>query len=239
MLRLTRLRPPRHYPTLTRTSHIGAAPIPIPPELDLSLASGNALTITGPRGTTTVPLPPFISLSLSPYVVPSSSSSESSPYKTSTSGLSQPNPAPTTTPKHALEVAVQAPENKRQRATWGLTRALVANAVTGISRGFTVELNLVGVGYRVVLESDPARVREKGERLALKLGFAHWIYVPIPPGITAQVPLSTRAVLSGNDKHQLGQFAADVRAWRKPEPYKGKGIFVGGETIKLKDVKKK
>lgn len=79
----------------------------------------------------------------------------------------------------------------------------------------------------------------EAERLGLKLGFAHWIYVPIPPGITAQVPLPTRIVLGSNDKHQLGQFAADIRAFRKPEPYKGKGIFVGGETIKLKDVKKK
>ncbi|KAG8706679.1 hypothetical protein FRC08_000912 [Ceratobasidium sp. 394] len=228
MLRLARLYLPRPCPTLVRTSHIGAAPIPIPPDLDLSLASGNELTIAGPRGTTTLPLPPFISLSLSPYIPSSSSSSKSSPYKTSTSGLAQPNPAPPSTPTHALELAVTSPENKRQRATWGLTRALVANAVTGISRGYTVELNLVGVGYRAVLEGDPAKVEEKGERLGLKLGFAHWIYVPVPPGITAQVPLPTRIVLSGNDKHQLGQFAANVREWRKPEPYKGKASIYSG-----------
>ncbi|KAG9080490.1 hypothetical protein FRC06_006518 [Ceratobasidium sp. 370] len=220
MLRLARLRPLRHCPTLVRTSHIGAAPIPIPPDLDLSLDSGNELTITGPRGATTVPLPSFVSLSLSPYTP--SSSSKSSPYQTSTSGLSQPNPAPTLTPEHTLQLAVQSSENKQQRAAWGLARALVANAVTGISRGFTVELNLVGVGYRAVLEPDPAKVTDKGERLGLKA-----------------MPLPTRIVLSGNDKHQLGQFAANVRAWRKPEPYKGKGIFVGGEVIKLKDVKKK
>ncbi|KAG9109086.1 hypothetical protein FRC07_008371 [Ceratobasidium sp. 392] len=239
MLRLARLRLSRHYPSLARASHIGAAPIPIPPELEVSLTPEDAaLTISGPRGTTSVPLPPFISLSLSPYTP--SASSESSPYRTSTSGLSQPNPAPTSIPKHALELAVKSPENKVQRATWGLTRALVANAVTGIARGFTVELNLVGVGYRAVLEPDPAKPQgEKWERIGLKLGFAHWIYVAVPPGITAQVPLPTRIVLSGNDKHQLGQFAANIRAYRKPEPYKGKGIFVGGETIKLKDVKKK
>ncbi|QRV77836.1 ribosomal protein L6 [Ceratobasidium sp. AG-Ba] len=229
MFRLTRLhvRPP----ALSRGSHIGAAPIPIPPDLKVALASENALTIAGPRGSTSVPLPSFISLSLSPYTP-----SKSNPYQTSSSGLCTPNPAPSSTPIHALELAIQKPENKVQRATWGLTRALIANAVTGISRGFNVELNLVGVGYRAVLEPDPSK---EGERIALKLGFAHWIYVPIPAGITAKVPLPTRIVLSGNDKHQLGQFAANIREWRKPEPYKGKGIFVGGETIKLKDVKKK
>ncbi|KAG8705489.1 hypothetical protein FRC09_002926 [Ceratobasidium sp. 395] len=239
MLRLVRLRPPRPHSNLTRLSHIGAAPIPIPPELEVALTPENdALTISGPRGTTSVPLPPFVSPSLSPYVP--SSSTKLSPYRTSTSGLARPNSAPTSTPKHALELAVRSPENKVQRATWGLTRALVANAVTGIARGFSVELNLVGVGYRAVLEPDPTKPKgEKGERIGFKLGFAHWIFVPVPPSITAQVPLPTRIILNGNDKHQLGQFAANIRAYRKPEPYKGKGIFVGDETIKLKDVKKK
>lgn len=172
MLRLTRLRPLLR-PAQTRASHIGAAPIPIPPELSLSLSdalpevTSNALTITGPRGTTSIPLPPFVSLSLSPYTPTASSS----PYRTSSSGLSTPNDPPKTSspPTHALEVSVQNPEKKQQRAAWGLTRALLANAVTGISRGFSVELNLVGVGYRAVLEADPARVGEKGERLGLKV----------------------------------------------------------------------
>jgi ribosomal protein L6P/L9E len=168
MLRLARLRHPRH-PTLARASHIGAAPIPIPPDLNLSLPSPttttNELTISGPRGTTSVPLPPFVSLSLAPYTPTASSP----PYRTSSSGHSSPNNPPATIPTHALELAVELPDKKEQRAKWGLTRALVANAVTGISRGFTVELNLVGVGYRAVLEQDPARVAEKGERLSLKV----------------------------------------------------------------------
>ncbi|KAG8713434.1 hypothetical protein FRC11_012168 [Ceratobasidium sp. 423] len=234
MLRLARIQPRHLHPALTRASHVGASPIPIPPDLSLSLTDDSAVQISGPRGQTSVPLPAFVKLALSPYV-PSANSS-ASPYRTSSSGLCTPNPPPSTPPEQALEISVQDPEKKEQRAAWGLTRALVANAVTGISRGFTVELNLVGVGYRVTLEKDPAT---EGERLSFKLGFAHWIYVPIPPGITAQVPHSTRVVLGSNDKHQLGQFAADIRAFRKPEPYKGKGIFVGGEIIKLKDVKKK
>ncbi|KAF8713325.1 ribosomal protein, partial [Rhizoctonia solani] len=234
MLRLARIHARQLHPALTRASHVGSSPIPIPPDLSLSLTGDSAVEISGPRGQTSVPLPAFVRLSLSPYV-PSTNAS-GTPYRTSSSGLSTPNPPPSALPTQVLEISVQNPEEKEQRAVWGLTRALVANAVTGISRGFTVELNLVGVGYRVALEKDPIT---GGDRLGFKLGFAHWIYVPIPPGITAQVPHSTRVVLGSNDKHQLGQFAADIRAFRKPEPYKGKGIFVGGETIKLKDVKKK
>ncbi|KAB5591396.1 50S ribosomal protein L6 [Ceratobasidium theobromae] len=243
MLRLA--RPRSLHPVLSRASHIGAAPIPIPPDLTLEYAQlaiqgqERAVRITGPRGRTSVSLPSCVSLSLAPYIPSSSSGISQSPYQTSSSGLSTPGPPPKAPPKQVLQVAVQDSTKKDQRALWGLTRALVANAVTGISRGFTVELNLVGVGYRVVLEPDPAQEKEKKERLGFKLGFAHWIYVPIPPGINAQVPLPTRVVLSSNDKHQLGQFAADIRMYRKPEPYKGKGIFVGGETIKLKDIKKK
>ncbi|CUA68398.1 50S ribosomal protein L6 [Ochrobactrum anthropi ATCC 49188] [Rhizoctonia solani] len=235
MLRLARIHPRHLHPALTRASHVGSSPIPIPPDLSLSLTHDSAVHISGPRGQTSVSLPAFVKLSLSPYV-PSPNTSASSPYQTSSSGLSKPGAPPSVPPTQVLEVSVEDPEQKEQRAAWGLTRALVANAVTGISRGFTVELNLVGVGYRMMLEKDPAT---GGERLGFKLGFAHWIYVPIPPGITAQVPQPTRVVLGSNDKHQLGQFAAEIRAFRKPEPYKGKGIFVGDETIKLKDVKKK
>ncbi|CCO35778.1 50S ribosomal protein L6 [Rhizoctonia solani AG-1 IB] len=234
MLRLARIRPKCVHPALTRASHVGSSSIAIPPDLSLSLTDHSAVQISGPRGQTSVPLPAFVRLSLSPYVA--SPNASGTPYRTSSSGLSTPNSPPNAPPAQVLEISVQNPDEKEQRAAWGLTRALVANAVTGVSRGFTVELNLVGVGYRVALEKDPTT---GGERLSLKLGFAHWIHVPIPPGITAQVPHSTRIVLGSNDKHQLGQFAADIRAFRKPEPYKGKGIFVGGETIKLKDVKKK
>ncbi|EUC54553.1 50s ribosomal protein L6, putative [Rhizoctonia solani AG-3 Rhs1AP] len=211
MLRIARIHRRHLHPALTRASHIGSSPIPIPPDLSLLLTNDSTVRISGPRGETSVPLPGFVNLSALPTQV--------------------------------LEISVENAGIKEQRAAWGLTRALVANAITGISRGFTVELNLVGVGYRVVLEKDPAAEGE-GERLSLKaskilLGFAHPIHVPIPPGITAQVPHSTRIVLGSNNKHQLGQFAAEIREFRKPEPYKGKGIFVGDEKIKLKDVKKK
>jgi len=98
-------------------------------------------------------------------------------------------------------------------------------------------IKLVGVGYRAQVEDDPTIL--KGKRLNMKLGFAHPVFVSVPEGITADTPFPTRIVLRGTDKQALGQFAANIRNGRKPEPYKGKGIFVGTETIKLKSVKKK
>lgn len=160
---------------------------------------------------------------------------------------------------------------KEQKALWGLTRALLANAVTGVSEGYRLTLRLVGVGYRGAVEPIPdalkrvmllnygRRVASGGanttsnsssndassevslptQRLNLKLGYAHPIYVEIPPGITVTTPQPTRIVLQGIDKQKLGLFAEKIRRWRKPEPYRGKGIFVGDETIKLKEIKKK
>jgi large subunit ribosomal protein L6 len=107
---------------------------------------------------------------------------------------------------------------------WGTTRTLIANAITGITDGFTVPLFLVGVGYRAAIEADPRGMADGGggKRLNLKLGHSHNIYVPIPPYIKAEVPSATKIVLSCTDKHKLGLFAAKIREFRKPEPYKGK-----------------
>ena len=131
-------------------------------------------------------------------------------------------PAPGT-----LTLSVEDAELKKQRSMWGLTRTLIQNAVTGMTEGFSVPLYLVGVGYRSALEADP---RGKGEgmsgmRLNMKLGFSHPVIVPVPDHIKAEVPYPTKIILSCTDKHQLGLFAARVRKWRAPEPYKGK---VGG-----------
>ena len=107
---------------------------------------------------------------------------------------------------------------------WGTTRTLINNAIIGMTEGFTVPLYLVGVGYRAALEDDPCGTTEgnSGKRLNMKVGFSHSVYVPIPKHIKAEVPLPTKIVLSCTDKHQLGLYAAKVRAWRPPEPYKGK-----------------
>lgn len=135
----------------------------------------------------------------------------------------------------SVTVTVAEPRARKQRSMWGLTRTLISNAVTGMTEGFTVPLHLVGVGYRAALEPDPrppAIIEKEGGgggmgeappmRLNMKLGYSHSVLVPVPPHIRAEVPVPTRIMLSCNDKQKLGLFAAKVRGWRKPEPYKGK-----------------
>jgi large subunit ribosomal protein L6 len=154
--------------------------------------SPTAISIKGPLGATSVPLMPFIKLALPE--------------------------------RDTLTVAVEDAEVKKQRSMWGLTRTLINNAIIGITEGFSVPLYLVGVGYRAALEEDPRGTAGggNGQRLNMKLGFSHPVFVPIPPHIRAEVPLPTKIVLHCTDKHKLGLFAAKVRKWRPPEPYKGK-----------------
>ncbi|ORX95850.1 ribosomal protein L6 [Basidiobolus meristosporus CBS 931.73] len=130
-----------------------------------------------------------------------------------------------------LEVAIEDKSIKKQKQMWGTTRALINNSVIGVSEGFSVPLRLVGVGYRAALESNG--------KLGLKLGYSHPIEMEIPEGITVTIPNPTRIVLFGTNNQQVKQFAAKIRDWRKPEPYNQKGIFVGDETIKKKEGKKK
>lgn len=121
-------------------------------------------------------------------------------------------------------------ENKQDNAKAGTMRALANNNVTGVSKGFELQLELVGVGFRAQLQ---------GKELVLSLGFSHPVKVTLPEDITATVPSNTIVVLSSADKQVLGQFAADIRKFRTPEPYKGKGIKFVGETIRRKEAKKK
>lgn len=122
------------------------------------------------------------------------------------------------------------PEVRQHRTMWGTIRALLQNHVTGVSEGHTAILRLVGVGYRAMIEDG-------GKKVGLKVGYSHPIELDIPEGVKASVPQPTRILLEGPDKHILRQFAADIRAWRVPEPYKGKGIFIDQETIKIKQRK--
>ncbi len=122
---------------------------------------------------------------------------------------------------NTLELTVQDGSEKLQRQMWGTTRTLISNAITGMTDGFSVPLYLVGVSYRVALEEDH-RGTTDGKRLNLKLGYSHPIFVPIPSYIKAEVPSPTKIVLFCTDKHLLGLFAAKIREYRKPEPYKGK-----------------
>ncbi len=153
------------------------------------------LTIAGPLGTTSVPLRPYMNVL------------ELKP--------------------DTIAVNVEDAEIKEQRQMWGTTRTLIANAIQGVTEGFTVPLYLVGVGFRAAVEADPraAANEVKAQRINMKVGHSHNIVIPIPPHIKVEVPIPTKIVLSCTDKHQLGLFAAKIREYRKPEPYKGKVSF--------------
>ena len=112
----------------------------------------------------------------------------------------------------------------------GTMRALVSNMVVGVSRGFEKKLSLVGVGYRA---------QSQGDKLNLTLGFSHPVVHQLPPGVKAETPTQTEIIIKGADRQQVGQVAAEIRAYRSPEPYKGKGVRYVGEQILLKETKKK
>lgn len=126
----------------------------------------------------------------------------------------------------------------KQRAMWGTTRAYLQNHILGVSEGHSAILRFVGVGFRASVEDSATTVSSQypGQKfINLKVGYSHPVELGIPKGVAASTPQPTRLLLEGPEKEVVMQFAAEIRNWRKPEPYKGKGIFVNGETIKLKN----
>jgi large subunit ribosomal protein L6 len=121
-------------------------------------------------------------------------------------------------------------ETKRARALWGTTRALVNNMITGVSTGFTRNIEINGVGYRAAVQ---------GNTLTLQLGYSHDIAYPIPKDVKIACERPTAITISGADRQRVGQVAAEIRGYRPPEPYKGKGVKYVGETIRRKEGKKK
>jgi len=121
-------------------------------------------------------------------------------------------------------------KSKRDRMMWGMQRTLASNIVVGVSEGFSIELEIVGVGYRAAVE---------GKNVNLQLGFSHDVLHPIPEGIKVVCPKPTSIVISGADRQVVGQVAAEIRSYRKPEPYKGKGVRYLGEQVYRKEGKKK
>lgn len=119
---------------------------------------------------------------------------------------------------------------KRAKMMWGTTQRLVSNLVQGVSKGFTKHLEINGVGYRASVQ---------GTNLVLQLGFSHDVYFPIPEGISIKCEKPTVVLISGADKQRVGQVASEIRAYRPPEPYKGKGVRYGSEKILRKEGKKK
>ena len=129
------------------------------------------------------------------------------------------------------EISVKPANDSRQaRAFWGMQRTLVSNLVEGVTDGFTKVLVIKGVGYRA---------NAQGRTLKLQLGYSHDVDLPVPEGLEVKTPDQTTVEITGIDKQSVGQFAAEIRRWRKPEPYKGKGIAYRGEYIFRKEGKKK
>ncbi|KAH6679800.1 ribosomal protein-like protein L6 [Halenospora varia] len=201
-------------------SQIGRAPLSIPPEVKFEvlpaplkkngwanpLASRETVQIEGPLGKMFMALPPFVKIEHDVAA-------------------------------RKAYVSVEDREIAKQRAMWGTTRAYLHNHILGVSEGHTAILRLVGVGYRATVENTATTVIPEfdGQQfISLKVGYSHPIEIPIPKGVKASVPQPTRILLEGVEKEVLLSLAAQVRKWRRPEPYKGKGIFVNGETIKLK-----
>jgi large subunit ribosomal protein L6 len=127
-------------------------------------------------------------------------------------------------------LTVTGSEDRKLNAMAGTTRALVSNMVTGVSQGFERKLELRGVGYRA---------QAQGKKLNLTLGFSHPVHYDVPEGITVETPSQTEVVVKGTDKQKVGQVAAEIRAFRPPEPYKGKGVRYADERVVIKEAKKK
>jgi large subunit ribosomal protein L6 len=128
-------------------------------------------------------------------------------------------------------VAVQPrDESKIARSAWGMSRTMISNLIVGVTKGFERKLEINGVGYRAAVQ---------GKALQLSLGYSHEVSYPIPVGITITTPKPTEIVVTGSDKQQVGQVAAEIRQFRSPEPYKGKGVKYSDETIFRKEGKKK
>ena len=131
--------------------------------------------------------------------------------------------------KGRIEVTMRE-DTKEARAMWGMTRTMVANLMSGVTEGFTKKLEITGVGYRAAVQ---------GSNVQLQLGYSHDVTFPIPQGIQVVCPKPTEIVITGIDKQKVGQVAAEIRRFRPPEPYKGKGIKYAGEFILRKEGKKK
>ncbi|KAI9046223.1 mitochondrial 54S ribosomal protein uL6m [Aspergillus affinis] len=201
-------------------SRVGGAALSIPPEVSLKFVDlpqtqlrgmakekpKVAIEVKGPLGEMTLDIPPFLEVA-----------HDEAARKAS--------------------LTVQDPEIAHQRAMWGTTRAHLQNYILGVSEGHICILSLVGVGYRASIETSATTVESEypgQEFVSLKVGYSHPIELGVPKGVKASTPQPTRILLEGVNKNVVTKFAAEIKEWRRPEPYKGKGIFINGETIKLK-----
>ena len=175
-------------------SRIGNKTITIPAGCEVNVASGNEVTVKGPKGTLTRQFSSLITISVEDGKVNCS----------------------------------RANEEKHTKQLHGTTRALINNMIIGVSQGFTKELEIIGIGYKAAMS---------GNKLVLNLGYSHDIQYEIEEGIKCEVPNPTSIIISGVDKQRVGEVAAVIRSYRKPEPYKGKGIRYKGEFVPHKEGK--
>ncbi|KKK22892.1 hypothetical protein P175DRAFT_0497142 [Aspergillus ochraceoroseus IBT 24754] len=218
---LARAQQTQCFSTTPRTqSRMGGAAISVPPEVSLKFIDlpqtqirGKAkdqpkvaIEVKGPLGELTLNVPPFVNVAHDESL-------------------------------RKATLSVEDATLTHQRAMWGTTRAHLQNSILGVSEGHICILSLVGVGYRASIESTATTVEPEypGQNfVSLKVGYSHPIELGVPEGVKASTPQPTRILLEGTEKQVVTQFAAKIREWRKPEPYKGKGIFVNGETIRMK-----
>ncbi|KAI3335534.1 54S ribosomal protein L6 [Ustulina deusta] len=207
--------------TTSKASKLGRIPISIPPGVEITIGEPKAkkdpttylrvpkrtVTVSGPLGKLDLEIPPFLTIHHDEAA------------------------------KKAL-LTIENQKLKQQKEMWGTTWAYLNRYIMGVSEGHTAILRLVGVGYRATVEERPKKAQYPGQKfVCLKLGFTHAVEEPVPFGLKASTPQPTRILLEGIDREQVMTFAAQIRKWRRPEPYKGKGIFVNDETIKLKQRK--
>ncbi|KAH9987271.1 ribosomal protein L6 [Xylariaceae sp. FL0662B] len=207
--------------TSARPSKLGRTPISIPPNVELVVGEPyvkkdtttylriprRTVTVSGPLGALDLNIPPFLRIDRDEEL-------------------------------RRVTLSVEDWTVKQQKEMWGTTWAYLQQYIMGVSEGHTAVLRLVGVGYRASVEERPKLAQFPGQKfVCLKLGFTHPVEEPVPRRVTASTPQPTRILLEGIDREEVMSFAANIRRWRRPEPYKGKGIFVNDETIKLKQKK--
>ncbi|KAK0629053.1 ribosomal protein L6, alpha-beta domain-containing protein [Bombardia bombarda] len=207
----------------TRPSKLGRTPISIPPGVELAIGepkvkrdmttylkiAKRTVTVSGPLGKLDLEIPPFVLLDHDVAA-------------------------------RKATLTVQDLSLKQQREMWGTTWSYLNRYIMGVSEGHTAVLRLVGIGYRATIDTRPLKEEYPGQQfVVLKLGFSHPVEMGVPEGVTASVPQPTRILLEGINREVIMSFAAKIRRWRVPDPYKGKGIFINDETIKLKQKKVK
>ncbi|KAI9151798.1 60S ribosomal protein L6 [Paramyrothecium foliicola] len=224
--------------TSERQSKLGRIPISIPPGVELQIGDLKAkkdmtsykpticrtITVTGPRGALDLEVPEFVTVN------------EDLENKTVSLGVQDPNVAQQKEMWGALRLSNPAShiQMKASCTSW----SYLNNYVMGVSEGHTAILRLVGVGYRATVEKRPGKEQFGGQDfLCLKLGFTHPVEEGIPRGVKVTTPSPTRILIEGNNREVIMSFAGRVRLWRPPEPYKGKGVFINDQTIKLKQKK--